>query len=119
MDDDGHFTGDAKNTKFSLSQILYDVWKSLAEDYLITVVRLKKKQRKEKVKLLSVVMAAGVYILCMRLEVFSFLLQVYQWSIKPQNWYQNSSMGKLAPELRQTHPFEFHFWGKSGLFILQ
>ena len=51
MDDDGHFTGDAKNTKFSLSQILYDVWKSLAEDYLITVVRLKKKQRKEKVKL--------------------------------------------------------------------
>ena len=47
-------------------------------------------------------MAAGVYILCMRLEVFSFLLQVYQWSIKPQNWYQNSSMGKLAPELRQT-----------------
>ena len=62
----------------------------------------KKKQRKEKVKLLSEVMAAGVYILCMRLEVFSFLLQVYQWSIKPQNWYQNSSMGKLAPELRQT-----------------
>lgn len=47
-------------------------------------------------------MAAGVYTLCMRLEVFSFLLQVYQWSIKPQNWYQNSSMGKLAPELRQT-----------------
>lgn len=77
MDDDGHFTGDTKNTKFSLSQILYDVWKSLAEDYLITVVRLKKKQRKEKVKLLSEVMAAGVYILCMRLEVFSFLLQVY------------------------------------------
>ena len=64
-------------------------------------------------------MAAGVYILCMRLEVFSFILQVYQWSIKPQNWYQNSSMGKLAPELRQTHPFEFHFWCKSGLFILQ
>lgn len=38
VDDDGHFTGDTKNTKFSLSQIMYDVWKSLAEDYLITVL---------------------------------------------------------------------------------
>ena len=48
VDDDGHFTGDTKNTKFSLSQILYDVWKSLAEDYLITVVRFKKRNKEKK-----------------------------------------------------------------------
>ena len=50
VDDDEHFTGDTKNTKFSFSQIMYDVWKSLAEDYLISVVRLKKETKKRKSK---------------------------------------------------------------------
>ena len=40
VDDLGHSSGDTKNCKVSLSQVLYQVWKSMAEDGVITLVRV-------------------------------------------------------------------------------
>ena len=40
VDDHGHSSGATKNCKVPLSQVLYRVWKSMAEDGVITLVRV-------------------------------------------------------------------------------
>ena len=43
-DDNGQIPGYTKNCKFSFYQLLYDVWKRMAEDGVITMVSgLSKK----------------------------------------------------------------------------
>ena len=39
VDDDGHRTGNTKNCKVPILQGLYEVWKNMAEDGVITRVR--------------------------------------------------------------------------------
>ena len=39
VDDHGHSSGKTKNCKVPFSQVLYQVWKSMAEDGVITLVR--------------------------------------------------------------------------------
>ena len=39
VDDDGNSTGNTKNCKVSIFQVLYEVWKNMAEDGAITLVR--------------------------------------------------------------------------------
>ncbi len=38
-DDDGQRAGNTKNCKVPIYQLLYDVWKKMAEDGVITMVR--------------------------------------------------------------------------------
>lgn len=47
VDDDGHRTGNTKNCKASILQVLYVVWKNMAEDGAITlVIGLSQKETK-------------------------------------------------------------------------
>ena len=39
VDDDGHRTGNTKNCKVPFYNVLYEVWKNMAEDGVITLVR--------------------------------------------------------------------------------
>lgn len=39
VDDDGHRTGNTRNCKVPFYQALYEVWKNMAKDGLITLVR--------------------------------------------------------------------------------
>ena len=55
VDDDGHSSGNTKNCKVPFYQKLYDVWKNMAEDGAITLVRglTQKEQRISKNKSVS------------------------------------------------------------------
>ena len=46
VDDHGHSSGATKNCKVSLSQVLYRVWKSMAEDGVITLIRVTPTETK-------------------------------------------------------------------------